>query len=118
MTHLRTRNEIMQWLEDNAPRPAITRAMQDGSAELLGVFRHVSPCRTMGWIVEVITKHGTVWHVAIKPTQFTGDYVSHVVGRVPWEHWMGDTGEGQNKQLCAGDNPEKYRRLKNATTKE
>lgn len=124
MTHIRSRDDIMRFLEEHAPRPSIARAMQEGKAELLGVFRHVSPCRTMGWIVEVTTKHNVTWHVAIKPTQFTRDFVCHVVGRVPWEHWMGDVNrEGTDpldlwNPMCAGDNPEKYRRLKDAKTKE
>jgi len=110
----------MAWLEDNAPRPGIARAMQEGKTELLGVFRHVSPCRTMGWIVEVTTKHDVVWHVAVKPNTLTHGYRCHLVSRVPWEHWMGDILNPLDKQhntVYKGDNPEKYRRLKNESAR-
>ena len=118
MTHLRTRNEIMKWLEEHAPRPAIARAMQEGSTELLGVFRHVLPYGKMGWIVNVTSKHGSVWHVGIHAHEHMQGYWCHVTSQVFWEHWMGDVGEGQNKQLCRGDNPDKYREMKNAKTKK
>ncbi len=124
MNHLRTRNDIMAWLEDHAPRPAIARAMQGGNTELLGVFRRIPPQGVMGWIVSITTKYDIVWHVAIKPNKLMGDYWCHVVSDVPWEHWMGDIEHGElptatpGTPLYAGDNPEKYKELKNAKTKE
>ena len=113
MTHLRTRNEIMQWLEDNAPTPTIARAMQDGKTELLGVFRRIPPRYEMGWIVEVTSRHGVAYHVAIKPNQVTGHYWCQMVSTVPWEHWMGDKEHSElptatpGRPIYAGDNPEK-----------
>jgi len=124
MTHLRTRNEIMKWLEEHAPRPAIARAMQEGSTELLGVFRHVLPYGKMGWIVNVTSKHGSVWHVGIHAHEHMQGYWCHVTSQVFWEHWMGDVSDGiigpdsnQSKPLYVGDNPEIYEEMKFYETK-
>ncbi len=125
MNHIRTRNDIMAFLEGDAPNPTIARAMQEGEAELLGVFRRIPPEHDMGWIVEVTSRHGTVYHVAIKTHKFTYHYRCHMVSRVPWEWWMGDVSDGiigpesnQSKPLYAGDNPEIYEEMKFYETKE
>ena len=124
MTHLRTRNEIMEWLEKHPPNPTVARALQDGETELLGVFRHIPPHGSMGWIVNVTTRHGATWHIAITPDRFGADFYCHDTSRVCWQHWMGDVEHGElpavtsGRPLYAGDNPEKYRRLKDAETKE
>lgn len=120
MERLRTRNEIMEWLEEYAPYPCIRRAVVEGTTELLGVFRNIQPSGTMGWIVEVTSKHNRTWHVAIQPNDFKHSFYCHVISELSWEKWMGDISNGDLYEggveisipLYVGDNPSKYNKLK------
>ncbi len=131
MERLRNRNEIMAWLEVHAPYPSIKRAVVEGTTELLGVFRKIQPSGTMGWIVEVTSKHNRTWHVAIQSDVWKYKLYCHVISELFWKNWMGDISNGDlyeggveiSISLYIGDNPSKYnelkrKELKNEKTKE
>ncbi len=121
MERLRTRNEIMAWLEEHAPYPSIRRAVVEGTTELLGVFNKMSPTGTTAWIVKVISKYDKVWYVAIIPDSFHHCFRCHATNEPSWEYWAGDlpnlnqhiVNEKLDTPLYMGDNPEKYKELKN-----
>jgi hypothetical protein len=105
--HIRTRNDLIKWLEDNAPRPCIRRALTEGGTnENLGAFSCVIPSHP-GWIVKICGKMQT-WIVATKPHSVQ-EYITCVLKEVPWKYWEGDKSENP---LYQGDNPEKYKEMR------
>ena len=121
MERLRTRNDIMEWLEEHAPYPSIKRAVVEGTTELLGVFKNIQPSGTMGWIVEVNSKHNSTWHVAIQLDNLKHRFYCHVISEVFWENWMGDIVNGGlgelGPPLYMGDNPKQYKEFKDDAKK-
>ncbi len=114
MTHIRNRNDLMAWLEENAPYPRIRRAMQEGTAENLGMFNKLGERQVWYRAVKVTSKYGVSWVVGVFPT--ARKTICCIIGQVYWESWTGDKSSGE---LDLGDNPETYKELKeNAKTKE
>lgn len=111
---IRTRNDLIAWLEDNAPYPRIKRALVEGTNENLGGFSRALPY-TAGWIVKIKGKKKE-WIVVIVAGTCLGDrYMPYIINKVPWNWWEGDKSKNL---LYQGDNPEEYRRLRDAETKK
>ena len=107
--HITTRNDLIKWLEDNAPYPAIRRALVYGTNENLGGFSNVI-FNSPGWIVKV---RGRVqeWLIAVADAYYVNkrlplNFVAYVIKEVPWKHWEGDKSENP---LYQGDYPDKYK---------
>ncbi len=115
MNHLRTRNDIMTWLENNAPYLAIRRAMHKGKTELLGAFKRIPPTNTMGWIVKVTSGYAKIWYIAIQPDDLKRTFKCHVTASPHWENWMGCADPLLPIVTHMGDNPKLYEELKNET---
>lgn len=105
--HIRNRNDLICWLENNAPFRAIARAIQEGQVENLGAFEKVSPGSTPGWIVKVTSRFKKIWYVSI--TAPAHAFRAHIIYTVPWDKWIGEF--AQNK-LYQGDNPKQYKELR------
>jgi len=101
---IRSRNELIDWLEKCKPRRSIVRAIQEGQVENLGAFDLSSG---PGWIVKVTSVFDKVWYVKITP--FLNFYGTVLIADVPWELWIGD--KSDNK-LYQGDNPQEYKLLR------
>ncbi len=106
--HIRTRNDLISWLEENAPRRAIARALQEGQVENLGVFFRLYPSLFTGWIIKVESRHKKIWYVVIRESGH--EFIAYQKEKVPWKYWAGD--KFKNK-LHQGDKPKKYKRLRN-----
>ena len=122
MERLRTRNDIMEWLEEHAPYPSIKRAVVEGTTELLGVFDKItSKNGRMAWIIKVTSKHNRVWYVAIIPDGFHHCFRCRETSEPSWEYWMGDIVNGglgeSGPPLYVGDNPKQYKELKDDAKK-
>jgi hypothetical protein len=106
-----TRDDILQWLAEYPPRPAIGRAISEGQPiEFLGGFSHIPPGNRPGWCARITTRTGKKYYVAIIIPRFLGQgLVPKCLDRIPWEYWDGDKGNGV---LYRGDRPELYERLK------
>ncbi len=105
----------MAWLEEHAPYPSIRRAMQEGTAELLGAFLRPPGLGEVIWMVKVTSRHDRIWHVTFRFNGTTHKYQCGVGNEPLWEHWYG---ENQTHEIFTGDNPQKYKELKeNAKTK-
>jgi hypothetical protein len=116
MQHFRDRNDLVNWLETQPLRKAISRALDEGTAEVIGAFNFIPASREYtsypgGWIVRITSIHRRTWILAISPLMTGGGhpYWIRVIPEIPWEYWAGRPDGGS---LCNGDHPEKYRRLK------
>lgn len=106
--HIRTREDLINWLEDNAGWPSIRRAMLEGTCENFGLF-------TIGTgriIVKITSKFKKVWYIQIAEIKLSAlhTYGTIIIEKVPWYNWAG--GQPGNK-LYQGDNPKLYKELKN-----
>ena len=110
--HFMSRTDMIEWLIDNCPRKSICRALQANEVEFLGGFTKIPPSNLPGWIFKVGTKN-----VCILANDLKHKYEIRIVKHVPWENW-GGMFMGQiiviNDTLVYGDNPKKYKELKNA----
>ena len=113
MQHVRTRNDLIEWLENNDPYPRIKRALSEGQVENLGAFERIVPGSKPGWIIKVTSIHNKIWYIVI---EVRSKGIIHIweINTVPWEFWIGD--QSKNK-LYQGDNPKKYKELRDDTCK-
>lgn len=107
MQYIRTRNDLIKWLEENAPRKAIGFAMTDGEIELLGVFSPVPGNCGIGWIVKVTSKHGLSWNVVITINKYIHKYYAYTIKTILWKDYSGG-----GVPIFAGDDPDVYKELK------
>lgn len=116
MTHFQTEKDVINWLIDNCPRPAIERALTDGRVEYLGGFNPIPPSTLPGWIVKITSVYDKQWIVAILADSIKHRYEIRIIKTVPWKNWMGtDPFFGHKKfmsKLFSGDNPERYKELR------
>ncbi len=103
---LRRREQLLRWLEQNAPTASIRRAVGKGSVEFLGWFSILPKSVNPGWIVQVTsTITGIVWNVVIRV--FRPEYYAWVLDEdIPWKVW--NITDSANP-FSYGDNPEVYR---------
>lgn len=113
--YIRTRSDLIKWLENNAPRRAIARALQEGQVEHLGGFEHIPPSTLPGWIVKVTSVHNKMWRVVVLANDTKHRYESRIIESVPWKNWSGTnfwSDESFRDKLFSGDKPEEYKRLR------
>ena len=99
MNHVRNRNDLIKYVEDNPPRGAIGTAIVTGTVELLGGFWRVIPSIHTGWILRITSaSKQNVYNVAITHNKYTPDWKVWEVTQVPWDQWMGgDVTAGVNR---------------------
>ena len=108
MIQFRSKSQLLSWLDSNAPRPCIKRAMEDGQIELLGAFDPAPGSKCPGWIVRVVTQFQTVWNVVVTYNK-ERKLRCYTVDKIYWCDY-----KGGNSSLYSGDYPERYKELKNA----
>ena len=112
MKQIRNKNDLLAWLENNAPRKAIANTMLEGKVELLGFFNPIFAGSNPGWIVRVTSKRGLSWNVVIVISKYSIEYFLYTIKEIPWENYVGG-----DTPLFAGDNPISYQCLRTATIK-
>ena len=109
MYTIRSKNDLINFIASHPKiRPAIRRAVENGGYENLGGFKY--PGRQGHWCVRL---NGVVqeWFVVVYYNLGHKDFSVRELYTPPeWKYWDGDSSENP---LYQGDNPEKYRELKN-----
>ncbi len=105
MKQIRNKNDLLAWLEKNAPRKAVANAMIDGRTELYGFFNPAPNSSLAGWVVKITSKRKMSWNVIVTIGKL-GLPVYHVytIKSVSWENYVGG-----DTPLFAGDNPAEYK---------
>jgi len=110
---IRTRQNLLDWIEKHVKCPGVVRSLQDGIVEVLGGFdyTHLGPRRGWaGWIVRVKSKYDKCWFIAVFPDPVRHGYkYRELQGKPSWSKWIGDKSESR---LYQGDDPVIYRLLK------
>ena len=108
MTHIENRQQLITWLEDNAP-PSTLRAVRDGQVELLGLFDPIPSSSNPGWITVVTSAITTrTWNVVVSMQLKKPFFYTWMIEEVPWGNWKGDR---MRNPLHSGDDPVKYHGL-------
>lgn len=116
MIHFQTEKDVIDWLIDNCPRPAIVRTLEQGKIEFLGGFENIPPSVLPGWILKVKSIYGGKWIVAVLANEITHRYEIRIIKSIPWRNWVGTDYLANHKsfriKLYSGDNPELYKELR------
>ena len=106
---LRRREQLLRWLEQNAPTASIRRAVGEGSVEFLGWFKEIPGSKFPGWVMRVTsTITGIVWNVVTREDSIIRcNYCVWVLDEdPPWHTW--NLTDSMNP-FYHGDNLEVYR---------
>ena len=114
------RQHLFQWLNDNltnlTDRVLHNLLQGGGQTELLGGFDPLPGSKGPGWIVKLTSyRTGQTYYVCIGVSELTGQprWWRTEAEKVCWQDWGG---EKSKNPLYRGDDPERYRRLKNEET--
>ncbi|KKN77448.1 hypothetical protein LCGC14_0360070 [marine sediment metagenome] len=108
---IHTRNDLIKFIEDNAPFTGVLRAALNHN-ENLGGFSRLSINHGSGWIVRLTSKFNRQWLIGVAPDKtLASKYRIWILfNSVPWKFWEGDKSENL---LYRGDRPEEYKLLRN-----
>ncbi len=114
--HFTSRTDMIEWLIDNCPRPAVVRALQANSVEFLGGFTKIPPSNLPGWVFEVrLLIARRIIIVCILANDKKHKYEIRIVKCVPWKNWDGVFhGVLMKDSLNSGDKPFTYKGLYDA----
>jgi hypothetical protein len=106
-----TRDDLIEYLITHSPRPAISRAINEGRPiELLGGFKHIPPSNMPGWVIMITTRFKKRFYVALRVHKiWKHQLFVEMISTIPWRYWDGDK---SNNLLYRGDRPQLYERLK------
>ena len=108
--HFRSRTDMIEWLIENCPRPAIVQALETNKVEFLGGFHPIPPSDLPGWIFKVRNKN-----VCILANDAKQKYEIRIVKHVPWQNWQGMfVNILLTSSLNSGDKPFEYKELYDA----
>jgi hypothetical protein len=99
-----SRNDLLKLVRLNCPTRAAERAMDEGNASVLGGFAAIEGLP--GWIVQITSRYGREWLVAVLADEDHQTYRIKYLDRVPWDQWSGDP--DKRRPLTDGDNPTAY----------
>ncbi len=109
MKQIRNKNDLLAWVEIHTSRKAIANAMIEGKVELFGFFNPAPRSSQSGWIIQITSKYGKIWNVAVTFGKCGLQYYTYTIVEIPWKNYVGG-----NTPLFAGDNPAEYKELRNA----
>lgn len=108
-----THNDLLNWLDQNAPTRAVQRGLRSGLPIIvLGGFKPLPDSNRPGWIVLVNTKTGREYYVAIA-IGFNRDPYAYLIDYIDWKDYC----ESEHP-LYRGDIPDVARKHKLLETVE
>ncbi len=103
------KQQLIKFLEQNIKDRVLQNALCRGRVEFCGGFNPLLD-DIPGWVVKLTSYHGMSYDIGIFEDINTGYLRWFRVTEIPWQNWDGDRTEDK---LYQGDDPEKYRGLKN-----
>ena len=108
MAHIKTRNNLIEFLEDHLPPNSVHLRALLNYNENLGGFSQVFSLGCPGWIVKVTSKNDNMYYIAVINRRL-GYLTTLLYKDVPWRYWIG--GQSTNPLYC-GYKPEEYKMLR------
>lgn len=100
---LQTRTDLIEYILEHAPLNGVRRAIDEGQVRVCGGFASCPPHTSPGFVVEVTSKHGRTWPVAVLVDQIKHRYRVVVLDEVPWKEWEGRL--DRDHPVYDGDDP-------------
>ena len=89
ITHF-NKNELLNWLDQNAPTKSVQRALSSGQPiTILGGFKPLPNSNSPGWIVLANSKAGREYYIAIAVNNFR-DPRAYLIDYIDWASYCGD----------------------------
>lgn len=104
-----TRQHLIEWLDNNVTDRVLKNVLNGGKVEAYGWFDQLPYTETPGFIVALTSYRKKTYIVAVSFREVTADPYYFRIKDVPWSKWKG---WNYPDELRRGDNPEKYRRIK------
>lgn len=104
---LHTRDDLLDFVSTQVSRRAITRALAEGSVEVLGGFKRVPPTGLPGWCLRAKSPITDEWYeLGVTVDQGGVHRVWNLKpnGGIPWKDWVGWKAAYQGDPLMEGDN--------------
>lgn len=114
---IRTKDQLLEWLEDHITNPIHLWSIENDAVEVLGFFEHhTKEVHYAGFTVKLISKHGSTYCLNI------GDidrgrgrkYIACLIYKPQWRFW---NPKNSINPLFAGDNPVLYKELRDGSEK-
>ncbi len=107
------KNQLLNWLDNNAPSRSVQRALKSGyPITIRGGFNPLPNSNSPGWIVLVNSKSGQEYYIAVVVDMFRGPR-SYLIDYIDWSSYTGGT-----HPLYKGDIPEHAEEHKQLETVE
>ena len=95
-----SRDNLLSWLDEHAPMPSVRRALHSGmGVKVLGGFKPLPDSNSPGWIVEINSKTGRVYHIAVAVNSFKPPR-AYMINYIDWKSYTGGS-----HPLYRGDDP-------------
>lgn len=78
---------------------------------MYGGFREIPPYARPGWIVNVTSKFGRMWLLAVVVDEPRHQLEVKRIDAVPWQWWDGPS----ENSMYNGDRPDEYEKLRDET---
>lgn len=105
ITRIRTRSDLLWYIQEHAPSGACRRAVIEGQVSVLGGFNVIPPNGWEGWIVKVTSVHGKDWLVAVTVHPTKHFYYVRMIDKIPWAWWVGTVPSLPPYAITNGDVP-------------
>lgn len=111
---IRTVDNLIEWLEDNIGNPIHRWSLENDKIEVLGFFLYLYADPFGTYVIKLSSKHGGTHYLRIIIDSFGRIYNYQLIFKPEWRFW---NPEDSTNPLFAGDNPEKYKELRDAAQK-
>ena len=111
---IRTVDNLIEWLEDNIGNPIHRWSLENDKIEVLGFFLYCYADSFGTYVIKLSSKHGNTHYFRIIINDFGRVYNYQLISKPEWLYW---NPEDSRNPLYAGDNPEKYKELRDAAQK-
>jgi len=111
---IRTQEQLIEWLENHITNPIHVWSIENDSYEVLGFFEHNNIKGFAGFKIKLTSKHHVDYYFIITVYNFGRSHSYLLISKPQWRFWNPND---NTNPLFMGDNPEKYRRLRDAAEK-
>jgi len=111
---IRTKDNLIEWLEDHVYIPTCRWSLENDKIEVLGFFLIYDKDPLSAFMVALTSRHGFTNHLAVVSHNHNSTYDCRITTEPLWRYW---NPEDSTNPLFAGDNPEKYKELRDEAKK-
>lgn len=116
ITRIRTRSDLLWYIQAHAPSGACRRAVIEGVVVVLGGFDHLPPIDRAGWVVRITSVYKKTWLIAVYAHAVDHRYYIGEIEKIPWCCWRGVLANGFS--IMNGDIPIQAERARRQAQEE